>query len=622
MKKLSSLFCIFLALVLVFGGTGIIAHADEPTLTLRDVETYVFSLDHVTSTALLFRSDLPEAPYIDPVDYLSVIYTATFSQAKNDDGSYTVTAQNGEMIADVQKDTLYFADYEAFCSNASNKEGSTTIVTYARSHDNSYYTEPGEVVFDLGSYGIDVLEYGDKVYLPLATFCILFASNYSNGEYVGGKLCYLHSMDNMNVDGYFDKSSVYQSLTRSKELARFTYANLCFVFDFFYGRPTSALLAASVDEIGFDATLENYSDDTRLAKQALLSTNRCEYFAGLCILTDYFCDGGHTSLHSDPLGEAALYPSSPLFSAFLALMQTSEEPLYKTAKTCYLKAVDRILHKGSTQEIRAQALAAYEPSLTWNDGSALYVSGSSALFVFDSFTVNTAAQFKEAVDFAEAQGLKNFVIDVSCNGGGLVASGYYMMTLMLAKATGQNTFSTYTTNTTTGSVSKAVLEIDLNMDGVFDDADAEVSYDLNFAILSSKTSFSSGNLLPCMAKSRGIAILGEQSGGGACSIERNYLPDAVFFFMSSHSKFFVPGIDDVDLGAPVDYDLVTVDEQGVKDYRGLYDIERLGRLTEEYYRTHTVNAGMNPLPVVLLCASLLLLVAGAILLRRKRVVEN
>ena len=38
--------------------------------------------------------------------------------------------------------------------------------------------------------------------------------------------------------------------------------------------------------------------------------------------------------------------------------------------------------------------------------------------------------------------------------------------------------------------------------------------DMNFAILTSKASFSSGNFMPCIAQEKGIAILGETSGGG------------------------------------------------------------------------------------------------------------
>ncbi len=57
---------------------------------------------------------------------------------------------------------------------------------------------------------------------------------------------------------------------------------------------------------------------------------------------------------------------------------------------------------------------------------------------------------------------------------------------------------------------------DTNLDGVIDEKDLEKQYDFRFAILTTRCSFSCGNILPVYAQEKGIMIIGEKSGGGTC----------------------------------------------------------------------------------------------------------
>ena len=84
---------------------------------------------------------------------------------------------------------------------------------------------------------------------------------------------------------------------RKESEIRYTYDELCFLMDELYGCPSSCMLAESIENIGFDRTLEEYSEDTRTIKQLLNSEDIVDYMFGMWILTGMMYDGGHTYLY-------------------------------------------------------------------------------------------------------------------------------------------------------------------------------------------------------------------------------------------------------------------------------------------------------------------------------------
>ena len=584
MKKAFSAISVLLACLLLFGAFGFAAAAEGTEPEFREIATFVFSLDNQKTTGCVFLPGLPNAPYIDPVDYLSTIYTGEFSQSRKEDGTFSVAAPSGTMEIDVENNIVSFADFEAFPGCEQNKEGSSLNVDFVDSDSAEYIGEFKGLTLDLGKYGIDIIEYNGKAYMPLVTICVIFSHNYNDAEYVGDKIYYVHSMDDMTKDGYFDKSPVYAALERSEEEAEFTYANICFMMDRFYGKPTNAEIAKDVAEKGFEAALEEYDEKTKLAKEKLKSTDVCDYMAALCLLATYFNDGGHTSFYMDQLAEVAQYKDSAFAVAFLDRFQNSNDVLYTAAKQSVMEVSSSGTGRNTIINTRKEKYSEYEPALSWEDGLVyLLVEGDTAVFVFDSFKPETVPEYRAALEYAAENGVKNFIIDLSCNGGGLSATLYYMMYSMTVEKLGSGIYASRSLNTATGNVKEARFKFDLNLDGTIDDKDKEADYDFNFAVLTSRYSFSCGNLLPVHAKEYGIAVFGEVSGGGACSIARYYLSDSHYIFMSGCTKFVVESGADVDLGAPVDCDLTAKDESGAVDYSGFYDIARLGELVEDFY---------------------------------------
>jgi C-terminal processing protease CtpA/Prc len=137
--------------------------------------------------------------------------------------------------------------------------------------------------------------------------------------------------------------------------------------------------------------------------------------------------------------------------------------------------------------------------------------------------------------------------------------------------------------------------VDRNLDGAFDEQDKAVDYsDLNFAVLTSRSSFSCGNLLPSVLADAGIMVIGERSGGGSCAVQKCVTADGVGWQMSTwRGKLINDAGQDIDDGVPVDVDLLErtgskKTESGNPDYSGFYDIDLLSEVMNEYFGERTL----------------------------------
>ena len=192
-----------------------------------------------------------------------------------------------------------------------------------------------------------------------------------------------------------------------------------------------------------------------------------------------------------------------------------------------------------------------------------------------------------ALDFAKENGIKRFVLDISCNSGGSSDVVMYMIAMMTNKDKNSNTASMRLLQTLTGNISDDRYELDLDLDGEINDQDKDVYYDFEYAVLTSHFSFSCGNLLPTLAKDNGIAVIGEKSGGGACMLLINFTPELMPFTISGYEKMITAKNEDADYGITPDYELTkeVTDEDDFTstDYSGMYDIAAYSSMIDEFY---------------------------------------
>lgn len=71
------------------------------------------------------------------------------------------------------------------------------------------------------------------------------------------------------------------------------------------------------------------------------------------------------------------------------------------------------------------------------------------------------------------------------------------------------------------------------------------------------------------------SILGEQSGGGSCSVQYCGTADGWVYSISNNIHLINKAGEDIDSGVPVKEKLVVEGEDGSRDYSGFYDLEHL-----------------------------------------------
>ena len=565
----------------------------------KTVDAYLFDKDHKTSVELVFKKDLPEIPYIDAADFLNPFFKTPLREELQEDGAICVYNSEHTMIVDPEEDTICFLDIAGFLWGGIDP-GEDMEAPYMSELVDDEATEKVDITFDLKPYDIDLLNIDGKAYIPLATLSDIVSPVYSGAQYLNDELYFVHTSEILGPGLYYDNTAVLEQTERSEAEAKFTYNELCFMMDSIYGLPAKASISASIKEKGLDATMD---EDTSLsvAKEYLKSTNNAEYMAGILYLQIALYDGGHTNLVGNFLQYVDKYPEAPLSAAFISLLKDSD---YEGTTQVFqlLSGIEGVREEEenalSERKIMNFVIELDTVKTWYKDGTGesleddniiatLYDAGDTMIFSFDSFDNPVVYAFKESVDYAADHGKKNFIVDVTTNGGGLTSVYGYMLTLMKNKNRNSNRFTDLMYNRILDETDESDVMFDLNLDGVFDAKDAAVGYDLNFAILESKVSFSSGNAFPVYAREFGIAVFGETSGGGECNLAPFFFQNGLFGMISGPSKSETLSGAVVDDGAEPDYALVKSDDDGNKDYSLMYNVKLLDRLVHEYYGDYT-----------------------------------
>ena len=570
MKKLLS---VLLILSLLFSHAAVLssaAPADSVSYKSKQVTAYLYSMDETKNMTCLFRDDLPMIPYISAVDFLNQLYTVEFKCRKDPEGTYTVSDVNGEMVVDIEKGTVHFEDFDTFTGSDARAILEDETADYLKG--DAEYEVVGELKaldLDLGAYGIELTAVGYDVYFPLPAINDIFAVTYHCALYLDDALYFV---DVMEDEPYYDTSSLFASVDRSPALVEYSYNELCFVMDHFYGRPSKSKLGKAIAEKGFDQAIETYNATTRKAKELLHSTDLVDYLYGLLYLDMYIDDGGHTVMSYGLQLGLDRYDKSAFTAAFMQSLYDFTDNKLMAIQQYLTDQMDYAEEQDALTDLREEWFDSMEEVKTWDD-AAFYRSGNTGVFTFDEFKDAVVEPFKWSLDYAAENGIENFVIDLSLNGGGAVAVVIYIMSVICDYSRMD------ALNTLTGTQYSLKETVDKNLDGEFDEKDDEVRYDLNFAALTSQFSFSAANLLPCLMQYNNLAVVGEKSGGGTCAISIHADPGNYVYAISDLSKMIYPDGRDVDQGAAPDCVLSG-------SYEGFYDLEKIAAGIEGFYQNH------------------------------------
>ena len=426
----------------------------------------------------------------------------------------------------------------------------------------------------------------------LGTFLSDIAQN--TVTFNGEKLYICRQKDGHSQDGrYFDTeyiNGVTNGEARADDLASYTYGELCFIFRYMYGYPGRAALDTRIlREQGFDAALEAAGEEGRAFREKLRSTDFGEFWAGMYEIGQHALEDGHnyTELVMD-LGDPEMMEKRKKFNE-------------------YMNSVIDGIPSGdfSRNLMMTNYLINAERAQLYADGP-YYRSGDTEVICFSSFFVDgegwknyyenggempadTLGVVAKGLQTAQESGdVRNILFDVSTNTGG--NSDVVMGILSLIS--GKEYLSGY--NELSKQRFRIYFDVDRNLDGVFDEKDKEVSYDFNYAALTSSGSFSCGNFFPFLVREAGGVLIGETSGGGSCSVQVADLSEGFEFYISGYKfKLMDDAGDDLEIGAVPDIELevgmkdtvndITGEKQTVKDYSAFADLDGICGKVSEWY---------------------------------------
>lgn len=378
---------------------------------------------------------------------------------------------------------------------------------------------------DIPLYWVD-----GKGYMPITTFADLFLASSGYSWIYNGQALFLTAKTGFNSTVANDEGKTLKDIVfdvpssdRTPELAQYTYREMVMMLEGNYG------LRAEHD-IGGD--FDEYLSSIGL-KDRLMSQSGVTFSDALGeLMVGYFGD-----LHS------AMTQGSPYAGVDYAFDLFTHENV-------------SISFTGTINEMMRYSKARINTGCVDENGVLIPYQevGNTAYIAFDSFVMTPSQNYYDdavkqtlhetigsdniaLIHYANEQinrensPIKNVVIDLSVNGGGMADAAFFISSWAL----GSCNFSTV--NPKSNAQYTVGYQADVNLDGYITDADYLDLSRFKVYCLMTGNSFSCGNLVPALFKESGaVTLLGRQSGGGACVVEQTIAADGTAYQYSSRYR--------------------------------------------------------------------------------------
>lgn len=444
------------------------------------------------------------------------------------------------MTFDFSKNTISVMDYNFFFIE--RKEGTMIRLHsadegYVKIGDDNNELAGDEIVFDLTAYDIKMIREEDKYYVPFQTVIDIFMGEIPYTAVYNGEAVFFTTGENFYDDNneLTEFGKLYYSVEpkqRSEELAKFSYNELRLVLDYFYG-------LKDVHGIkNFERVFNNNGYDQLLSGVEPKNADGALYKAIHYIINDqhsrylsasHYSGSDFTKKLKDAMGQG------PCRSETLAI----KNKLSEKRKKYYPDGVPGYEEVGDTAFITFDDFS--KPAKNYAEEAATAEDKDTIGIV--SYAISQILREKSPI--------KNVVLDLSLNLGGAAPAAGFVISTFLGDA------HLSVRDSLTGACGTYAYKSDSNFDKEFDEKDTLANKDLRLFCLTSKVSFSCGNLVPCIFKQSGdVALIGHHTGGGACGVTPLSTADGSVFKTSSNMQlsFLRNGsFYDVDQGVDPDY---------------------------------------------------------------------
>ncbi len=580
MKTKSKLFVTILLpfLVASISGCGTIQDADSKTITIFDLDATKsedINSGKAGSLKAFFHKDEEHVPYISLKQYAS-LYDSHFA-----DSTESKVIKQGNLITwtiyldsqlcfisqiDIKNQTVIGGGSISTALKGDDSPVDTAALIYGvqTDYDGDYLGSSPYARYSYADIDLKTINYSGDVYFPLGFFDITYS--FDSGIYFYYNYVGIYSTH--NVDDYYLRTyknaegtwTVNKEMLRHKNcvempdyLKKYNLDLFMYLLDNFYGLKEYKGINKAIDyckEIGtYDKMLSNKDSERAQAYADTLSKlddNHTALVAGnetwgeQSFITRQYGDGckNRSALRNQLVD---LRTSSTHISYF-----SGEEPIVSSDGKTAMYLFDSFVY-GTSEQV-------FNNDRTIKEDAWKYDSFFALIRLFNRLK--------------EVGNVKNVVLDMSTNGGGVL--GVLMKLSALISKT--NLGALYYYEAGSKQVGIAHSKIDIDADGFYDRNDC-FGDDFNIYLLTSDCSFSCGNAFPCQAKIDGSAkIIGQKSGGGECAVGIHNLPNGQYVYHSSnlHIGYYndenrtFTGFED---GATPDIE--------INNYNDFYNIDRL-----------------------------------------------
>lgn len=497
---------------------------------------------------LTFFKGIKDIPYlsIDTLQNLLVSSVAeagdpSYALSKTSSGkTITLTRENkASCTFDFLAGTITFSDYDLFSAlpcaasgldiDPSDDLDANKQASYLQRQTSKVFYRPGaQLILTPKDYDIALYFQGGEGYLPMTMASDFFFAPYTPTLAFNGDSVFFFQ------GSMADLSDTYYSVTPkqvSSALAAYSYHELCFTLDHLYGLKKKHGIS------DFDTVFRQngYAEDllgTDPVKQDIVYEK-----LAYALLADF---------HSNFMANSP-FAGKEATPARQAGMLTYGSPSYLAKLNAFgeVGAAQGAAFREGCPIYQVVGDTAYVTFNSFTSASEDYYASAPTLDASDTFGICAYAHQQIASNDA----VKNVVLDLSANTGGDSRAALYASAWFLGEA------CVGIQSAATGGVSTTVYRADLNLDHAFDDKDTLVGK--NLYCLISPMSFSSGNLVPSLYKNSGkVALLGQNSGGGACNVQSLLTATGTMLSISSQrilSRVINGSYYDIDQGVAPDY---------------------------------------------------------------------
>ena len=593
----------------------------------KTINVYYFNEDNNTTCDIRYYGK-SVIPYISFKDIHKLLYRGrTYEQGRDqldlvqNGDSYTYTVLGGYTATfDVSSNKMESDNLWNFKNTNLNSYGDFASVSY----DGLPFTRVKSVkddkpakktVIDFSKYNLKI--YGDdkEVYLPMTFATDLFSNeNILQAAYNNKDLYVFNYTENEELEQFGAK--YYEDMFSSKmnkEYSEYVYNELCLDYDILLGRPGRSSLEVYYDlSNGLDAALKSRPLGKKIIEY-IKSPDVVKYLAGATLLGYLRADGGHSVYNpidytyyvdSDGYGHypnwllkvrdkatkliqneysknyEELVNSDSLFYEHPAVYKARSEKLNKPKSA--LKGYDTYTKDGDIAYIHIDG---FMGEIGLRDEWDKYYKGEREDIPFGAGYGGAVGAINYGVNkAAKDDEIKHVVVDLSANTGGSTDE----MLFMIALLTGHKNF--YSSNTMTDRTSTVTYEFDLNLDKVFDEKDDEMLNLLkgkDISVLTTRNGFSCGGISPIYLHDEGLFTIGEECGGGCCSIYIQYDGYGCMNRSSCPTRTITKNKVSVDEArktvCDAKLDLPINATAGTRDYSALYDTALLRTLINNHY---------------------------------------